>query len=83
MEESVIEEVVYKKFEIEEEKEIFQFVEQQRHPVGGMVAFCKFVGEHLKHPPEARRASVKGNVKGKVYIQFIVNKMVISQTLLY
>ncbi len=71
-EETVIEEVIYTEHEVQEEvaEEIFQFVEQQPEPPGGLKAFYKFIGDNLTYPPQARRAQVQG----KVYIQFVINK---------
>ena len=71
-EETTIEEVVYTEIAVEEEvaEEIFQFVEQQPEPRGGMTAFYDFVKENLRYPA----AAVRGGIQGKVYLQFVVDK---------
>ena len=73
-EEQVIEQPVFVEMEIEvqEEKaeEIFTIVEQQPEPVGGFSAFYTYVGENLKYPRLAQR----GNIQGRVYIEFVVEK---------
>jgi len=70
-EETVIEDVVFEEAPAEEEAdEIFQFVEDQPAPIGGMKAFYKFVGDKLKYPPQARRMGIEG----KVYVTFVVGK---------
>jgi protein TonB len=58
--------------EVHEEKaeEIFTIVEQQPEPIGGFTAFYTYVGENLKYPRLAQR----GNIQGRVYIQFVVEK---------
>jgi protein TonB len=71
---TVLKAVVYEpvQFEIEDEKaeEIFTIVEQKPEPVGGMSAFYKFVSENIDYPAAAKRA----NIKGKVYVRFVVSK---------
>lgn len=73
-EEQVIDQPVIVKMdlEVQEEKaeEIFTIVEHQPEPVGGFNAFYKYVGENLKYPGLAQR----GNIQGRVYIQFVVEK---------
>ena len=71
-EESVLENVVYEAVEVEEEEveEVFLFVEEAPHPVGGLKDFYNYVAEHLEYPVIARRLGVGG----KVYVQFIINK---------
>ena len=71
-EESVIEEIVYDEFAVEEEvaDEIFQFVEQAPTPVGGMAAFYDYIGSNMVYPQKARRSTIEG----KVYVQFVVGK---------
>ena len=58
--------------EVEEEEvdEVFLFVEEAPHPVGGMKSFYEYVAKHLLYPPIAMRM----DVQGKVYVQFIINK---------
>lgn len=72
-EESVIEDVVYEvSTDVEEEvaDEIFQFVEQQPEPKGGMKAFYQYISKNLNYPALARRSAVEG----KVYVQFVIDK---------
>ena len=70
-EETVIEEVVFEEAPEEEKtEEIFDIVEEQAAPVGGMAAFFEYFGKNLKYPIPARQAGVEG----KVYIQFVVTK---------
>jgi protein TonB len=67
----VIEEVVFEEAPEEEETdEIFDIVEEQAAPVGGMAAFYKYFSKNLKYPIPARKAGVEG----KVYVQFVVTK---------
>ncbi len=73
VEETVIEAVVYTPPEDipeEEAEEVFNIVEIQPEPVGGISAFYKFVGEELKYPSAALRLGVAGTV----FVQFIVEK---------
>ncbi len=70
-EETVIEDVVFEEAPEEEAAdEIFQFVEDQPAPVGGMKAFYEYVGKQMKYPAQARRM----NIEGKVYVTFVVDK---------
>jgi len=73
-EEQVIDQPVIVKMdlEVQEEKaeEIFTIVEHQPEPVGGFSAFYTYVGENLKYPRLAQR----GNIQGRVYIEFVVEK---------
>lgn len=50
--------------------EIFDIVEDQPIPPGGMGAFYKYVGMNIKYPNDARRMGVQG----KVFVQFVVDK---------
>lgn len=54
----------------EEVDEIFQVVENQPEPVGGMGEFMKYLQKNLKYPEQARRM----NVEGKVFVQFVIDK---------
>jgi periplasmic protein TonB len=57
--------------EVEEDvNQIFNIVEEQAQPVGGMSAFYKFVGEKMKYPAQARRMQVEG----RVFCEFVVNR---------
>jgi len=70
-EETVIEDVVFEEAPEEEAAdEIFQFVEDQPAPVGGMKAFYEYVGKNMKYPAQARRMGIEG----KVYVTFVVDK---------
>ncbi len=70
-EETAIEEVVFEEAPEEEvADEIFTVVEQQPIPDGGMAAFYKYVGKHLKYPAQARRMGIEG----RVFVQFVVDK---------
>lgn len=55
---------------VEEVEEIFQVVENQPEPVGGMGAFMQYLQKNLKYPEQARRM----NVEGKVFVQFVIDK---------
>lgn len=54
----------------EDTDQIFQVVENQPAPVGGMEAFYKYIGKNIKYPDQARRMGVEG----KVFVQFVVDK---------
>jgi len=70
-EETVIEDVVFDEAPEEEAAdEIFQFVEDQPSPLGGMKAFYAYVGKNMKYPAQARRMGIEG----KVYVTFVVGK---------
>jgi len=70
-EETVIEDVVFEEAPAEEvSEEIFDIVEEQAWPAGGMTVFFEYFGQNLKYPIPARQAGIEG----KVYIQFIVDK---------
>ena len=70
-EETVIEDVVFEEAPEEEAAdEIFQFVEDQPTPTGGIKAFYAYVGKHMKYPAQARRMGIEG----KVYVTFVVGK---------
>ncbi|MDN5203513.1 energy transducer TonB [Fulvivirgaceae bacterium BMA10] len=51
-------------------EEIFEIVEVQPSPVGGMEAFGKFLKKNLKYPKLAKRIGTEG----KVFVQFVVDK---------
>lgn len=70
-EETVVEEMVFEEEPEEEEvDEIFEIVEDQPVPQGGMQAFYKYVGKNMNYPNQARRMGVEG----KVFVQFVVDK---------
>lgn len=50
--------------------QVFEVVEDQPEPVGGMEAFYELVGQKLRYPEEARAAGIEG----RVFIQFVVNE---------
>ena len=70
-EETVIEDIVFDEAPEEEvADEIFDIVEDQPAPPGGMGAFYKFVGKSMKYPNQARRMGIEG----RVFVQFVVDK---------
>ncbi|MFY0651423.1 MAG: energy transducer TonB [Cyclobacteriaceae bacterium] len=70
-EETVIEDIVFEEAPEEEvADEIFDIVEDQPAPPGGMGAFYKFVGKSMKYPNQARRMGIEG----RVFVQFVVDK---------
>ena len=70
-EETVIEDLVFEEAPEEEvADEIFDIVEDQPTPPGGMSAFYKFVGKSMKYPNQARRMGIEG----RVFVQFVVDK---------
>ena len=68
---TVIEEVVIKEVVIEEEKadQIFDVVETQPNPPGGMSGWNKYLSTNLKYPTQARRIGVEGTV----IVVFVIN----------
>jgi protein TonB len=70
-EETEIEEIVFEE-PVEEEPvdQIFEVVEDQPTPEGGMEAFYKFVGKELKYPAQANRMGIEG----RVFVQFVVDE---------
>lgn len=52
-----------------QEEEIFQVVEHQPEPVGGMKVFYEYIRKNLKYPHEARRRGIQG----RVFVQFVVD----------
>jgi len=70
-EETVIEDIVFEEAPEEEvADEIFDIVEDQPGPPGGMAAFYKYVGKEMKYPNQARRMGIEG----RVFVQFVVDK---------
>lgn len=55
---------------VEEPDVIFDIVETDPSPIGGISAFYKHVAKHMKYPNQARRMGVEG----KVYVQFVIDK---------
>lgn len=68
---TVIEEVAIKEVVIEEEKadQIFDVVETQPNPPGGMSGWNKYLSKNLKYPTQARRMGVEGTV----IVVFVIN----------
>ncbi len=57
---------------VEEEKvdEIFEVVEEQATPEGGMAAFYEFLKQNIKYPKQAKRMGIEG----KVFVRFVVER---------
>lgn len=55
---------------VEEPDVIFDIVETQPEPLGGLTAFYQHVAKKMKYPNQARRMGVEG----KVYVQFVIDK---------
>ncbi len=72
LEETAVEEVIFEAPAMEEEKadKIFQIVEDQPVPNGGLQAFYEYVSDNLHYPQQAIRMNVSGNV----FVQFVVEK---------
>jgi TonB family protein len=51
-------------------EQVFEVVEHQPTPKGGIEAFYKFVGKELRYPEQAERLGVEG----RVFVQFIVDE---------
>ncbi len=71
-EETVVEDVIFNDQPAEEEvvDEIFEIVEENAEPIGGMTEFLKWVAKTMKYPNQAKRMGVEG----KVYVQFVIDK---------
>lgn len=70
-EDAVFEDILFDDAPAEEEvEEIFQVVEDQPEPIGGMEAFYKYVQKNLDYPAQARRMGIEG----RVFVQFVVDK---------
>lgn len=70
-EDAVVEDIVFEEAPAEEPVEqIFEVVEEQPAPEGGMEAFYKFVGKELRYPAQANRMGVEG----RVFVQFVVDE---------
>lgn len=63
-------EIKQEKEEVEDVDQIFTIVEETASAIGGTPAFFKYISEHLKYPPQARRMAVEG----RVYCEFVVNR---------
>jgi protein TonB len=68
---TVVKEVAIKEVVIEEEKAdvIFDVVETQPNPPGGMSGWNKYLADNLKYPTQARRMGVEGTV----IVVFVIN----------
>ncbi len=68
---TVVKEVAIKEVVIEEEKadQIFDVVETQPNPPGGMSGWNKYLADNLKYPTQARRMGVEGTV----IVVFVIN----------
>jgi periplasmic protein TonB len=70
-EDMVIKEVVIKDVPVVVERadEIFDVVENNPNPPGGMEGWNKYLRDNLKYPTQARRMGIEGTV----YVAFVVN----------
>jgi protein TonB len=69
-EETVIKEVVIAEAPVEEKAdEIFDVVETQPNPPGGMSGWNQYLSKNLKYPTQARRMGIEGTV----IVVFVVN----------
>ena len=50
------------------EKEVFQMVEVQPEPKGGMMSFFSYLQQNLKYPVQAKKLGIEG----KVFVEFVV-----------
>lgn len=71
-EDDVIEDMVFEEESEEEVDKVFQIVEQQAEPAGGIQAFYDYVANQLsdKYPRQAQRMGIEG----VVYVQFVIEK---------
>lgn len=53
-----------------EGEEIFDIVEDQPTPIGGMAQFYEYIGQNMQYPSKAKTMGLEG----RVFIQFIVDK---------
>lgn len=56
--------------EPEETPDVHLIVEEQPSFPGGVTAFYRYIGKHLKYPP----AAIRQEVEGRVFVQFVVNQ---------
>jgi len=69
-EETVIEEVVIAEAPVEEKADqIFDVVETQPNPPGGMSGWNQYLSKNLKYPTQARRMGIEGTV----IVVFVIN----------
>jgi protein TonB len=54
----------------EDVDQIFDIVEEEATPVGGMAAYYKFLSDNLEYPRQAQRL----NIEGTVYVRFVVDR---------
>lgn len=71
-EDDVIEDLVFEEEAEEEVDKVFQIVEQQAEPAGGIQAFYDYVATELsdKYPRQAQRMGIEG----VVYVQFVIER---------
>ncbi|MEJ0055187.1 MAG: TonB family protein [Bacteroidota bacterium] len=55
---------------IDSTKEVFTPVEVSAHPIGGMQAFYRAIGQAIRYPKEARTH----RIQGRVYVEFVIEK---------
>lgn len=68
-ENSTIEDVIYQEAPLTDENGVYDIVEVQPSPRGGMKFFNQYLIDHLEYPEKAR----KDGIEGRVYVQFIVD----------
>lgn len=51
-------------------EQVFEVVEDQPEPAGGMDAFYEFVGKELRYPEEAKNQGIEG----RVFVKFVVDE---------
>ncbi|MGL1885831.1 MAG: M56 family metallopeptidase [Reichenbachiella sp.] len=51
-------------------EDVFDIVETQPEPKGGMEEFYKYIGQNMKYPKEAKIAGIEG----RVFVQFIIDE---------
>jgi protein TonB len=49
---------------------VYEAVDEQPEPPGGIGAFTKYLAEHIRYPEQAKEAGVQG----KVYVSMVVGK---------
>jgi len=69
-EQPIIEEIVFDEPIVEKVEEYIDFAEQMPVPLMGIKEYYRFISKNIKYPNQARRMGIKG----KVFVQFIVNK---------
>ena len=54
----------------EEVVEIFDIVEEEAQPRGGMKEFYEFLGKNIEYPRQAQRL----NIEGTAYVRFVIDE---------